>query len=266
MLSWDTMKRELLRLALIAVLLAAFPPVAFAAAGGIPSSKKEDVLKRLETNRAMLSRFEAEYALLEQLERDKSPAIRRELTGLKYKIEALRDETKRASSALSEDDQAGEFMKDVVAKVTMTGARNTPPGAVRPTDALHEKALALVSERRLTEAATVYEEILLADPEDDQAYLILGHVRLLSGAYDRAEEAFLNAVHIDQANINEILPFYENLVLEAPMDDTAHSNLGYACLIVGDFVRAKQTFRSALQIRPSNADALRGLEIAEERI
>lgn len=260
------MKRELLLFTLAAALLTAIPPVTAAAADEASSVKKDGLLKKLETSRAMLSRFEAEYALLEQLQRDKSPAIRRELTGLKYKIAALHEETERASSSLSEDDQAGEFMKDVVAKVSMTGAHNAAPGVDRPTNALHEKALKLVSERRLLEAATVYEEILLVDPEDDQAYLILGHVRLLSGAYDQAEEAFLNAVHIEEGNINEILPFYENLVMESPMDDAVHSNLGYACLIVGDFMRAKQSFLSALQIRPSNTDALRGLEIAEERI
>ncbi len=259
------MKREFIRLALVAALFAALPPSVPARAEETPPLQKEDLLKKLETNRAMLSRFQAEYVLLEQMERDKSPAIRRELTGLKYKIEALREETQRAGAALSEEDQADEFMKDVVAKVAMTGMRNRAPGIDRPTDALHEKALKLVSERRLPEAAIVYEEILLADPEDDQAYLILGHVRLLSGAYDRAEEAFLNAVHIDEANMGEILPFYENLVMETPMDDVAHSNLGYACLIVGDFMRAKQSFRSALQILPSNLEALRGLEIAEER-
>lgn len=254
------MKRRALFLLVFAAACLRTP--ALAADDALPPEKAA-LLKELETNRGMLSRFQAEYALLKQLERDKSPAIRRELTGLRYKIEALRQETERLTASLDEDERAREFMKDVVAKVTMTGSRAAAPGGERPTHALHEKALGLVAEKRLAEAAIVYEEILLADPEDDQAYLILGHVRLLTGDYARAEEAFLNAVHIDEAALGEILPFYENLILQAPADDAAHSNLGYACLILGDFVRARDAFRAALQIRPSNADALRGLEIAE---
>lgn len=250
--------------ALWTVALAVSTALAAAPAPAAERVSRETILKELETNRAMLSRYNAEYALLKQFERDKSPLIRKELEGLKYKIEALREETQRLNASLDEDERAGEFLKDVVANATMTGAAGSAaPGSEGPTHALHEKALALVSEKRLEEAAVVYEEILLADPEDDQAYLILGHVRLLSGEYQKAEEAFLNAVHIEPDTRDEIVPFYENLALQDPTDDVMQSNLGYACLIAGDVTRAKEAFRSALQIQPSNTAALHGLEIAE---
>ena len=107
---------------------------------------------------------------------------------------------------------------------------------------------------------------MLTDPEDDEAYLILGHTYLLSGEYVKAEEAFQNAVHIDPANIREIAPFYQNLLLENPGDDQAHSNLGYALLILGNFTEAKQAFQDALSINPQNADANAGLAVAVKNI
>jgi tetratricopeptide (TPR) repeat protein len=249
------MKRALFLL--IPVLL---PAVALAA----DEAPKRSVLKELQTNRAMLARFESEYALLKQLENDKSTEVRRELSGLKYKIEALRQETERLSASLDESQQADEFMKDVVAQTTMSGASVAPPGEERPTQSLHERALKLVEQKKFEEAATVYEEILLADPDDDQAYLILGHVRLLMGDVPKAQQAFMNAVAIDPDDVDEIVPFYENLTVQNPGDDVAQSNLGYACLIVGDLVRAKEAFRTALSLQPSNEPALKGLEIAEE--
>ena len=115
----------------------------------------------------------------------------------------------------------------------------------------------------MEEAARVYEEITLRSPEDDQAFIILGHVYLLSGDYEKAELAFHNAASIDSENLRQILPFYENLVIQTPDDDQAHSNLGYARLILGDFAGAREAFQDALSINGDNDSALKGLILLE---
>ena len=91
----------------------------------------------------------------------------------------------------------------------------------------------------------------------------MGHTYLLSGSYEKAEAAFQNAAHIDPENLNEITPFYENIVLQNPEDDSAHTNLGYAYLILGEFVKAKEAFQDALSINPENGQALNGLHALE---
>ena len=130
--------------------------------------------------------------------------------------------------------------------------------------ALHEKALKHTEKKQFESAARVYEEIVLLDPEDDEAYLIMGHNYLLAGQYDKADAAFHNAVDIRAENFDEILPFYQNIVMQNPDDDRAYSNLGYAYLILGDGIRARQAFRDALAIAADNADAARGLSIIEK--
>ncbi|HXV18523.1 MAG TPA: tetratricopeptide repeat protein, partial [Candidatus Omnitrophota bacterium] len=130
---------------------------------------------------------------------------------------------------------------------------------------LHQTALDLVAERRYVEAAKIYQEIVLTEPDDDQAYLIMGHVYLLSGSPGKAEEAFSNAVHIDPANIQEITPFYENIILQNPDDDDGYANLGFARIIVGDFLKAREAFLQALEINPDNPAALEGLSYLNSR-
>ena len=109
-------------------------------------------------------------------------------------------------------------------------------------------------------ALELYEEIVLKNPEDDQAYLIMGHIYLMSGDYQKSENSFQNAVHIYPDNIHEITPFYENKILKNPDDDAAYADLGYAYLILEDFLKAKSAFKNALSINPYNQTAAEGLK------
>jgi len=126
---------------------------------------------------------------------------------------------------------------------------------------LHERALILVSRSEFKEAEALYQEILLINPDDDQAYIILGHIYLLSGEYEKAETSFHNAISIDPANINDITPFYESLIVRNPSDDMAYAHLGYAYLMLDRVSEAKQAFRDALQINPNNYSARNGLGV-----
>lgn len=195
------------------------------------SEHREKKLKDLER---MIGSLEQDAARMESLERKriKANVFLREL--IKKRISVIRDET------------------------------NAPPTGQNYLIALHERALQLVSEDRLSEAAGLYEEIVLRDPEDDEAYLIMGHVYLMGGQYEKAESAFLNACHIDPENRSEITPFYEDRLLRNPEDDDAYADLGFAWVIVGDPTRAKQAFRDSLAINASNETALKGLKVLEK--
>lgn len=229
----------------------------------------------LEANRALLSRYKSEYSVLRE-ELKLSPTLENleKLEGLKYKILALNEDRQRLLSSLPENDQAHQMMLDVLTRKEgvelpeeeMRVPESTGPETLSKSSqtldritSLHQKALDLVAERRYLEAAKIYEEIVITEPEDDQAYLIMGHVYLLSGAPGKAEEAFSNAVHIDPANIQEITPFYENIILQNPDDDDGYANLGFARLIVGDFLKAREAFLHALEINPENQTALQGI-------
>ncbi|HTL70397.1 MAG TPA: tetratricopeptide repeat protein [Candidatus Eisenbacteria bacterium] len=253
-------------------------PLAFALAAAafaaLPSSARAEgsdgdpaVLRSLEINRSMLSRFESEYELLKDVEAAKAPIVRTEMRNLRYKMEALDEDSRRLESLLSEDKKAQAFLEEVVTRAEKRDSeaarqREGPqPGTL--TYQLHEKALRLVAEKKMEEAALVYEEIVMLDPEDDQAYLILGHVLLLSGQFVKAEAAFDNAVHIDAANRGQIVPFYENRILQDPNDDESYANLGYAHLLLGELEAAGQAFSDALAINPSNERAASGMGLLE---
>ncbi|MBI4432295.1 MAG: tetratricopeptide repeat protein [Candidatus Omnitrophica bacterium] len=170
--------------------------------------------------------------------------------------------TQTAAFAQSIDDQsheANQFLQDLILK--QLHQRLTFSKPVQEIETLHEKALALVGEKKYSDASRTYEEILLATPEDDETYLLLGHTYLLGGQYEKAERAFNQAIHIEPSNHGQITSFYEGVILQTPHDDTAYANLGYAYLLVGEFLKAEEAFQDALTINPQNPAALRGLSM-----
>ena len=62
------------------------------------------------------------------------------------------------------------------------------------------------------------------------------------------------------------LPFYQNIVLQNPGDDTAYSNLGFVYLMVGDYLKAQEAFKDALGIDPENTEAKKGLKVISENL
>ncbi len=247
------------RLALLLALGALRASLLLAADG-----RDEELLRALAVNRTLLERFESEFSLLEGA--SPSPVVVGELENLKTKIRALKEESMRLQADLTPEEQARDFLEEVVR--ASEGDRKTKlkrsEAAATRAGTLHERGLRLVAERRLDEAASVYEEITLLDPDDDQAFLILGHVRLLGGRYEKAAEAFGNAMHIDPENVGEIVPFYDNLVLQSPDDDQARANLGYAHLFTGDVLKARECFKEALDQNPENPSAANGLSVIDE--
>src|SRR3989338_5057019 len=181
------------------------------------------VFRALAVNRNMMDRFEAEYALLRQVEATTPPIVKTEMRKLRYKMKALSEDTQRLKSELSDEEQAKIFLREITEKARKQAAEAEINDPIRR---LHEEGLRLVAEKRMAEAAKVYEKITIRAPYDDQAFIILGHVYLLSGDYEKSERAFHGAVSVNGENIHQIVPFYENLILETPEDDQVHSHLG----------------------------------------
>ena len=239
--------------------------------------------RSLEANRSLLAKYQNDYNLLKSEEvLHPSDSLKRKIIGLQDKIKALEEDSEDLRSFLPMSNRAHEFIAELMTKkveaerMKMTDAaesllkettfkisiRETSPQA-EPVYRMHERALQYVSERKFKQALDLYQEIVLKNPDDDEAYIIMGHSYLLTGQYQKAERAFHSAVSIDPANIHEITPFYENMILQNPDDDAAYSDLGYAYLILGDLVKAKNAFDQALSINPQNEAGQNGLRHIE---
>lgn len=230
------------------VLIAAFQPAA-----GVASNEDPAVSANASIREKLKVRFA--HVQNEQFKRY-SDAREKELKDLGLAIAALEEDSPRVKTIAQQKHNAGKFLKEFIRRKIRTPREEFA--------ALHERALAFVGEGRLAEAAKLYEEIVIKNPEDDEAYLIMGHVYLMSGQYAKAEDAFRNSVHIDPRNQDEIIPFYEKRVVKDPNDDAAYADLGYACIVVGDPLKARQAFKDSLQINPSNETALKGVALLKK--
>ena len=218
--------------------------------------------RQLSVNRSLSAKTEAEYRRASE-EHSKNPTVSTSeaLARLQYKIKALREDAERLQSELPKGARAAEFLKDLLGHTPIDMEREKKLNAkLESVYALHEKALGLVSQKRYEEASRVYEDITFESAEDDEAYLLLGHTRLLSGEYEKAEQAFMNAMHIDRDNRGDIPRFYENILVENPQDDAALSHLGFAYWILGEKERAKEAFEAAVDINPDNLEARTALD------
>ncbi len=227
------------------------------------------VLRSLEINRSLLTKAKTEYLKL-SAEEETSPSgeIASQLEKLRYKIKALEDDAARLQSDMPKPMGAQEFLKDLVVQ-REKGSRSAPiinHEQERKIDAqlqdvyrLHERALELVQQKQLSKAAHVYEEIILISPDDDEAYLLLGHTYLMDTKYQKAAQAFRNAISIDPANASEITPFYQNIVIENPEDDIAYCNLGYAWMLLGNAEESQKSFMESLRINPGNRESRAGM-------
>lgn len=256
--------RPLVRIAasiLIALILQTLPT-----APAMANTTDVSTTERLHLNDRLLENARQELRAYKTLLGETEPDLiqRKRLEALTLKVRALEEESATLRSLLPLQEQAGTFIRDIVNKRLAVEAKRRLDLEQKEStlkDA-HERALELVSQNRLAEAAQLYEEILLQDPDDDEAYMILGHTSILMGRYEPAERAFANAVHIDPANAAEIVPFYENLILQEPSAEN-YTHLGYAALMAGDVPLARRSFREALNADPGAEDALAGQALVE---
>ncbi len=248
-----------------------------------PTNQNRGLLNSLQANRSLLSKYQKEYILQKKEQLSSSTDVsQRKLADLEQKIKALEEDSEELQSFLPMSHRAEEFVWDLMSKkmrvekikldqavenlmkeTELKRRMATSSDEAQSAYQMHERALNLVTEGQFKEAVQLYEEIVLRNPDDDEAYLIMGHTYLLMGLHKKAERAFNNAVHIDEANIREITPFYENAILQNPDSDTAYTHLGYAQLIVGNIPASANAFTEALRINPENQSAQSGLMYLE---
>ncbi len=234
--------------------------------------------RSLEVNQSLRNQYQSEYIQAKtELQIHSTPALLRKIKDIEDKIKVLENDSEALQSFLPPGRQAQGFLVDMITQKTNAERLKQSEKAVdllretsqrqnsrigtahaEPIYRLHERALALVADKEFDRALSIYEDIVLRNPEDDEAYIIMGHTYLLTGRYEKAERAFHNAASIDPANIQEITPFYENLALQNPNDDKAFADLGYAYLIIGDFLKAQSAFKESLAINPANPSAQAG--------
>ncbi|HTL69969.1 MAG TPA: tetratricopeptide repeat protein [Candidatus Eisenbacteria bacterium] len=71
---------------------------------------------------------------------------------------------------------------------------------IQKLEAMHREAEHLVVLNDFPGAIRAYQDILFLEPDDETAYANLGRCYLLRGEYDRAKEAFFNALDINPEN------------------------------------------------------------------
>ncbi len=234
-----------------------------------------DTLRLISANRSLLARYEADYdRVRSELIKEPSPKLSRELESAELKVRALNEDFLKLLDQLPQETQTDELVKYVLArenakkKAAMeaafeelsTRSREVRLEAQKYYES-HEQALELVSQDRYEEAIRIYEDILLIKPDDDQAYMILGHLCVMTGQFTRAEKAFFSAVEVDPANARDIAPFYQDQIVKNPNDDSAYTQLGYVYLMFRNLRGASEAFEDALSVNSDNPQARAGLEL-----
>jgi protein O-GlcNAc transferase len=101
-----------------------------------------------------------------------------------------------------------------------------------------QRAAALLQERRLAEAAKLYEDVCRTDPRDAQAWSTLAAIHGLLDQHTEVIRCGKRAIEIE------------------PGDAIAHNNLSAAYLMLGRCGEAEASARRALEIVPNQANAL----------
>ncbi len=253
------------RAATLATLLLLVLPLSVSAETGQDERPHLSAMRSLSINRSLLMKAEAEYRQLQEREaQDTTGSLSRKLGDLRYKIQAFNEDAERLRRMLPPDAKADDLLPDIKSGRSIdTAAEKRVEDLTKKIYQMHEKALQNVGSQNFEEAEKIYNEIVFLSPDDDEAYLLLGHVCLTAGHYEKAADAFHNAIHIDPQNAREIPRLYENILVENPLDDEAMTQLGYAHLLLGSAENARLAFQDALAVNPSNAEARKGLlEIA----
>jgi len=217
-------------------------------------------MRSLTINRSLVAKAEEEYRALQKQEPDDTTgSVTRQLSDLRYKIQAFNEDAERLKGILPPDTKTEDILDASGPRPIDTAAEKRVEETVKKIHDMHEKALQAIAAKKFNEAQIIYEGIILLSPDDDEAYLLLGHTCLAAGLYEKAADAFHSAIHIEPGNAREIPRLYENILVENPSDDDAMTQLGYAHLLLGSVKFARQAFEDALAVNPSNMEAKKGL-------
>lgn len=140
---------------------------------------------------------------------------------------------------------------------------------------LKQKGMALMQVNRLAEAKTLFQQICNTNPEDVEAWHILGSLFVKLGNLNEAGKSYRRviALHPDhgqahlylgnllylQGELDEAAQEYLQALRINPDDAGAHNNLGLIHTLLGQYDKAKVHFQEAIRLNPSYAGAYSNL-------
>jgi tetratricopeptide (TPR) repeat protein len=134
---------------------------------------------------------------------------------------------------------------------------------------------------RLSQAASIYQQILLSEPGNTDALHLSGLIALQTGQLDTAVELISLAISIKpsgpmyynlglvlqtQGKLNAAVENYRKVIAINPDDAKAHGNLGAALQVQGDLDAAIKSYRRAIALNPGDAGAHSNLGVALEML
>jgi len=149
------------------------------------------------------------------------------------------------------------------------------------TPSLIKAAMAHQQDGRLSQAASIYQQILLSEPGNTDALHLSGLIALQTGQLDTAVELISLAISIKpsgpmyynlglvlqtQGKLNAAVENYRKVIAINPDDAKAHGNLGAALQVQGDLDAAIKSYRRAIALNPGDAGAHSNLGVALEML
>jgi len=161
---------------------------------------------------------------------------------------------------------------------TAAGQRGIRPGPRElPVSQAFELASSYCQTGQTQQAENIYQQILLRDPDNAQAYSLLGILAVQAGNMERAIQLTRKAIEIDpdianfhynlgimlkkQGRLAEAAASYRQAIALKPDFDNALYNLGNALQTDGQFDEAITCYRQVVAIRPGHAEAYNNLGI-----
>jgi tetratricopeptide (TPR) repeat protein len=174
-----------------------------------------------------------------------------------------------------EPDELDILTREFARMEAAIGDKDTPNSEAADTTNVEdpmEVAVRLQMTGRLEDATTIYQKIVQAEPDNADAWHMLGIIAHQAGKTDVAEKLVLRAITLksDQANYfvtfshiledlerqEEAVNALKNAVGLANDDASAHGDLAEALNRAGDRPQAESTMMAALKLAPDSIDLL----------
>jgi tetratricopeptide (TPR) repeat protein len=176
-----------------------------------------------------------------------------------------------AEEKLFTDPAVQEMLSANSIQGTLIARVSKPNEAANPLDSLLNKASDAFAGQKFSEAASIYEDALRADPKNTTALVGLGYAREREQKYDQAETALKKCLVIDpkhelaayhlgityfkQEKWNDALGAFEKNVTINTKNARSHHYLGIISNKLNFLGRAEREFKTAIAIDPNYGEA-----------
>ena len=185
------------------------------------------------------------------------------------------------ANAKGEPTPIPDEMAQKVQQINAEGRGRLSPADLRESEDTSARGWDLWRQRRLPEAENLFEEAVVKNPENTNAWNGLGWARLNQGKQAGAGEAFQRCVELvpnHAAALNglgwlakgrgatkDAIGYWEKAVEAAPGATAALNGLASTYMELGEYAKAARYYDMWLKANPNNADAKQGLEKARAK-